>query len=185
MCIAFIVSLTLSSAACSFSNEGSLPSELRAAIDSMESADAYEFTATMENSSGVVRIDGTFAAPNTVAQTIRVPDRPPVEMRLSGTQISLKDPVSGSFTSSESVQSSNFDLRSAFTALRSAGSISSTGDTYTFTLDPDSTVSLAGSDASGSAEVTATTGAAGLSMLSYRVTVAGRPMTVRIEYRQV
>jgi len=182
--IALVIALAVTSAACSSSGSAAIPDELSKAIDQMQIDDTYAFAATMTTASGSITVDGTFAAPNTVTQTIRVPGRAPVELRLIGTQVSVKDPVSGDFTASSAAPTTSFDLRGAFAALRSAHSISTSGDTYSFTLDPEAARSLAGADTSGSAEVSVTTSDSGLARLTYRVNVSGRPMTVSIDYRQ-
>jgi hypothetical protein len=182
--IALVVALAVTAVACSSSGSAAIPDTLSTAIDQMQIDDTYDFEATMTTATGSVAVDGTFAAPNTVTQTIRVPGRAPVELRLIGSQVSVKDPATGGFTASSAASSSSFDLRGAFTALRSARSISTSGETFSFTLDPEATQLLAGADATGSAEVSVTTGESGLATLVYRVTVGGRPMTVTINYRQ-
>ncbi|MBU6330262.1 MAG: hypothetical protein KGR18_09975 [Acidobacteria bacterium] len=174
--------------ACSSSNPTSgsaaIPTELSSAIDQMQSAESYSFVATMTTAGASITVDGTFSAPNTVEQTIRVPGRAPVEMRLIGTEVSIRNPVSGTFTAATGTPPSTFDLRRAFGALRAGQSVSTNGTTHTFTLDPESTRALAGSDATGSARVMATTDAQGFSRLEYRVTIDGRPSTVGIDYHR-
>ena len=150
----------------------------------MQNDDAYSFDASMTTATGSITVGGAFTAPNTVTQTIQVPGRVPVEMQLVGTEVSVKDPISGRFAATTAAQPSAFDLRSAFSALRSARSVSTSGATSSFTLDPEATKTLAGADATGSAKVSATTGASGLDRLEYKVTIGGRPITVVIEYRQ-
>lgn len=61
----------------------------------------------------------------------------------------------------------------------------SDGNIFTFKLSEKSTMQLAGTDASGSASVSAMVGAIGLSQLQYTVSANGQLVTVTIEYRNV
>lgn len=183
-CLAAILIIATASTACTSSRSTAIPKQLSTAIDQMQTDETYSFDASMTTASSSITVDGTFTAPNTVVQTVRVPGRAAVEMRLVGNEVSIKDPVSGAFTATSAPQPVAFDLRSAFGALRSARSVSTSGTTYSFSLDPDATRTLAGADATGSATVAATTGATGLDRLEYRVTVGGRPVEVVIDYRR-
>lgn len=183
--LALIVTFVTVASGCSTPAAGSLPRRLSTAIDQMQSKDGYSFEASVTTGSSTagIHVDGTFTAPNSITQSVRVPGRAPVEMRLTGTEVSIKDPATGSFAEAKSASSSPFDLRRAFDALRSARSTTRTDETFTFTLDGNTTRTLAGSDATGEATVVATTGGNGLERLEYRVTAGGRPTTVVIDYR--
>ena len=188
VCAASLAVMTLALAgvitACGGSSVA-VPTELSAAITTMQESGGYSFTATVDTGGSTITTAGDFQAPNRVAQTVTRSGSTPVAMVLDGAAVHVQDPTTGRWSTKASTTESSVDLRSTFAALTSPTSMKRDGSTFTFALGDRATKALAGSDASGSASVTATIGAIGLSQLRYRVTVSGQPVTVTIDYRAV
>jgi len=162
-----------------------MPRPLSDAITIMQESGGYSFTATVDAGSSTITTSGDFQAPNRVAQTVSRTGSTPVTMVLDGGTVHVQDPATGRWSTKSSTKESSVDLRSTFAALTAPTSMKQDGDAYTFTLSEKEAKVLAGSEATGSADVTATVGDIGLSSLQYRVTVNGQPVTVTIDYRAV
>ena len=162
-----------------------VPRPLSNALSTMQESGGYSFTATIATGASTVTTIGNFQAPNRISQTVASSGSTPVSMILDGATVYVRDPSTGVWSTKGSATERSVDLRRTFAALGSPSSMSSDGSVYSFTLSEEATKQLAGSDATGSAEVTATVGAVGLSQLQYRVTANGQTVTVTIDYRDV
>ena len=188
VCTALLVVMTLAFASVITACGGSsvaVPKLLSDALTTMQESGGYSFTATIDTGTSTVRTTGDFQAPNKIAQTVARSGSTPVLMVLDGATVHVQDPSTGLWSSKASTTESAVDLRSTFAALSSPTSMKANDNTYTFKLSEKATKQLAGTDATGSAVVTATVGTVGLSQLTYTVTANGQPVTVTIEYRNV
>lgn len=170
------------------SSASGLPAQFDAAVETMQEAGGYTFNATI-GSTGSNRADvtvsGDFQAPDRVEQSVARPGQTPVVMVLDGGSVHLRDPVTGTWTTHASSATGTVDLRRAFTAVSAAKEVRIDGDRATFTLEGDAGRVLAGDGASGRTTVSITLGPVGLSGLTYRATVDGRPVAVHIDYTAV
>ena len=188
VCTAFLVVMTLAFAGVITScggNSVALPKPLSDALTIMQESGGYSFTATITTGASSVTTTGDFQAPNRIAQTVTRSGSTPVAMVLDGATVHVQDPATGMWSTKASNTESAVDLRSTFAALGSPTSMKESENSYTFKLSDNATKQLAGSDATGSATVTATVGTVGLSQLQYTVTVNGQAVTVTIDYRNV
>jgi len=185
---AFLVVMTLAFASVITACGGSsvaVPTPLSDALVTMQESGGYSFTATIATGTSTVTTVGDFQAPNRIAQTVTRSGSTPVAMVLDGATVHVQDPSTGLWSTKASTTESSVDLRSTFAALGSPTSMKSDGNIFTFKLSEKSTMQLAGTDASGSASVSAMVGAIGLSQLQYTVSANGQLVTVTIEYRNV
>lgn len=178
--------VALGAAACSNSSSG-LPSTFAAAVSTMQEAGSYAFTGsiTTGSSASSVTVTGDFEAPNVVAQTVTRSGAAPVTMVLDGGTVHLRDPKSGTWTTQSSTATGTVDLRQAFSSLAGAKDVKVEGSTATFTVTGDAARALVGAAVDGAATVSITLGPVGLSQLTYRATVDGQPVTVRLDYADV
>ena len=163
----------------------SVPKPLMNALSTMQEAGGYSFTASIDTGTSTVTTTGDFQAPNRISQTVTRTGSTPVSMVLDGADVYVRDSSTGTWSKKTSATESSVDLRSTFAALGSPTSMSTHGNTYTFRLSESATRQLAGSDTTGTAQVTATVGSIGLSQLEYTVNANGQPLTVTIDYRNV
>ena len=188
VCTAFLVVMTLALAgvitACGGSSVA-VPKPLSDALTIMQESGGYSFSATIATGASSVTTTGDFQAPNRIAQTVTRSGSTPVAMVLDGATVHVQDPATGAWSTKASTTESAVDLRSTFASLGSPTSMKENGTAYTFKISDKATKQLAGSDAAGSATVTATVGTVGLSQLQYTVTANGQPVTVTIDYRNV
>ena len=188
VCTALLVVMTLAFAsvitACG-GNSVAVPTPLSEALVTMQESGGYSFTATITTGASSVTTTGDFQAPNRISQTVTRSGSTPVAMVLDGATVHVQDPSTGSWSTKASTTESAVDLRSTFAALSSPTSMKSDGNIFTFKLSEKSTQQLAGTDAAGSASVSATVGAIGLARLQYTVSANGQPVTVTIDYRNV
>lgn len=188
VCTALLAVMTLAFAgvitACG-GNSVAVPAPLSEALVTMQESGGYSFSATISTGVSDVTTTGDFQAPNRIAQTVTRSGSTPVAMVLDGATVHVQDPATGTWSTKASATESAVDLRSTFAALSSPTSMKEAGATYTFKLSDKATKQLAGSDATGSATVTATVGNIGLSQLQYTVSVKGQPVTVTIDYHNV
>lgn len=188
VCTALLVVMTMAFAIVITACDGSpvaIPKPLAEALTTMQESGGYSFTATIDTGGSKVTTTGDFQAPNRIAQTVTRSGSSPVSMVLDGATVHVQDPSTGSWSSKASTTESPVDLRSTFASLRSPSTMKTEVNSYTFNLSEKDSKQLAGSDASGSALVTATIGTVGLSQLKYTVTVKGQLVTVTIDYRNV
>lgn len=188
VCTAFLFVVTMAVAgviAGCGGNSVAVPPPLSDALTTMQESGGYSFTAVIDAGSSSVTTAGDFQAPNRVAQTITRAGSTPVAMVLDGPNVHVKDVATGTWITKASTSETSVDLRTTFAALSSPRTMKVDGDSYTFTLSESDTRELAGSDATGSAKVTATIGPIGLAQLRYAVTVKGQPILVTIDYRNV
>lgn len=191
VCTVLLVVMTLAFASVITACGGSsvaVPAPLSDALVTMQESGGYSFTATIATGTtgtSTVTTVGDFQAPNRISQTVTRSGSTPVAMVLDGATVHVQDPSTGLWSTKASTTESAVDLRSTFAALSSPTSMKSDGNIFTFNLSEKSTQLLAGTDAAGSANVSATVGAIGLSRLQYTVSANGQPVTVTIEYRNV
>ncbi len=188
VCTALLVVMTLAVASVITACGGSsvaVPKPLSEALTTMQESGGYSFTATIDTGTSTITTTGDFQAPNKIAQTVTRSGSTPIAMVLDGATVHVQDPSTGVWSTKASTTESAVDLRSTFASLGSPTSLTSDGNSYTFELSANSTKQLAGSDATGTATVTATVGTIGLATLQYRVTANGQPVTVTIDYRDI
>lgn len=185
--LALVVLAALAFGGCSSSGSG-LPQPFADAVTVMQEVDGYSFAGTIDaggTAASTVTVSGHFQAPNRVAQNVARSGSSPVSMVLDGSTVHVLDPSTGAWTTRPSTSSEAVDLRQAFTALASARHARIDGSSATFTVRDDAARTLAGESAGDEVEVTITLGSVGLSGLTYRAKVDGRPVTVALTYTDV
>lgn len=156
----------------------------RAAARAMSKAPGYRFRAEVGSGATVVKVQGEFAQPDRVHETITRPDGSAVELVFIGAKGYAKDPTTGRWINSATATGqSSTDPRSAFGALVSAQDIRRDQQRYRFVLTGQPAQALGGSGVTR-LEGTATLGGTYITDLTLSAT-APRPLSLRLSYTDV
>lgn len=154
---------------------------LRTATAQMQQSPGYKFTAKITTAGSSVKIAGEFQAPDRVHEVVQIGTAPPSELVMIGTQVYAKD-ASGTWRSTKAVASGQPDLRSTFSALRSADRVTHRGRTFTFHLRPAAAKHLVGASTTGGLTGSASLAKKGINRLRYRARTGTHEVTVTIAY---
>ncbi|MFI5282118.1 MAG: hypothetical protein ACHQ0J_03205 [Candidatus Dormibacterales bacterium] len=126
--------------------------DLQAAATAMKAVTTFHFTAKVVTGSQQTQISGEFGAPNNLHETAQIGSQY-VELIRVGSRTVVRSAPSAAWTvSTAASQSAAGDPRAAFGALGSAGDVTISGSTYTFTLTGAAAASLV----QGASKVTGT-----------------------------
>jgi len=152
--------------------------DLQAAAAAMRIVTSFSFTAKVVTGSQSAQISGEFASPNNLHETAQIGAQS-LELIRVGTKTYTRSAANAPWTlSSGSTSSAPADPRAAFAVLESAGEVTQSGSTYSFTLTGVAAAALI----QGAATVTGTATLAGGRILTLGYQAAAPAVSVDLAY---
>jgi hypothetical protein len=143
----------------------------------------YRFAATVGSAPAQVQLLGELQAPDRVHETIEVAGKASAEVVFIGSKAFVRDPKSGSWRNRvQGGAPTSTDVRTAFATLALVHTVTRNGATYTFEVPASATQAFAGSTATGTVTGSAHVTNGLIDTLTYRATVSGQVVDVRIEF---
>ena len=151
----------------------------------MQAASGYAFSGVVDVASSQVKVGGEFQAPDRIHEFVTSPNGARAEVVLVGSASFVRDPATGKWRRSAAA-STTTDPRTAFSVLQQATGVHRSGAQYLFSLPALATSRLlAGGSAAGPGSGAATLADRTISSLQISVSLAGRPVTVSLQYSAV
>jgi hypothetical protein len=166
-------------------NSAAAARRLDRAASAMQQVASYRFHAAVGSGTSQVVLEGEFQAPDRVHETVTLVGKTPVEVVFAGDRAYVKDTAGVWHDTTSAASSPSADVRTAFGALTDAAAVSRRGTTYSFRVPARAALALVGTSATGGIPAAATVDGNEIAQLTYRPTIAGRPVEVGITYTDV